>query len=55
MAQRVLKMWGGGVPHVAQRVMSLTSIQEDVGVIPRLTQWVENLVLLWLWHRRFDP
>ena len=26
-------------------VMNLTSIHEDVGLIPGLTQWVKNLVL----------
>ena len=27
------------------------SIQEDVRSIPGLTQWVKDLVLLWLWCR----
>ena len=28
------------------------SVCEDVGSIPGLAQWVEGLVLLWLWHRQ---
>ena len=31
--------------------MNPTSIQEDVGSIPGLTQRVKDLALLWLWHR----
>ena len=30
---------------------NLTSIQEDEGLIPSLTPWVKDLVLLWLWYR----
>ena len=37
-----------GVPIVAQRVKNLTSIHEDTGFIPGLTQWVKNLTLPWL-------
>ena len=34
-----------GVLLVAQQVMNLTSIQEDAGLIPDLTQWVRDLIL----------
>ena len=32
-------------------VMNLTRIHEDSGLILGLTQWVKDLVLLWLWCR----
>jgi len=34
-----------GVPVVAQRVQNPTSIHEDAGSIPGLTQWATDLVL----------
>ena len=32
-------------------VVNPTSIHGDSSSLPGLAQWVENLVLLWLWHR----
>ena len=41
-----LKLGCLGVSIMAQQVMSLTSIHEDVGLTPGLTQWVKDSVLL---------
>ena len=47
----VVQVAVAGVPLVAQRVKSPTSIHEDVGSIPHLVQWVTDLAMLWLWYR----
>ena len=44
-------MEDGGVFLVAQWVKNPISTHEDVGLIPCLAQWANDLVLLWLWCR----
>ena len=47
MAENV-SLWSS---HRASAVTNLTSIHEDMGLIPGLAQWVKDLALLWLWCR----
>ena len=44
---RVIKNGISGVSIVAQWVKNLTSIHEDAGLTPGLTQWIKDPVLLW--------
>ena len=41
----ILKNYTNGSSHHGTAVTNLTSIHEDVGLIPGLTQWVKDLVL----------
>ena len=41
----------GGSSHHGSVEMNLTSIHEDADLIPGFSQWVKDLVLLWLWRR----
>ena len=42
-----IKLISLGVPVMAQWLTNLTSIHEDMGLIPGLTQWVKDLALPW--------
>ena len=46
-----IKMWfkneEKGIPIEAQQLTNPTSIHEDAGLIPGLTQWINDLALQW--------
>ena len=43
----ILKKKNSGSSHRGSAVMSPTSIHEDVGSVPGLTQWVKDLASPW--------
>ena len=45
-----IKKCNWGVPIVPQQVKNPTSIHENVGLIPGLTQWVKDMVLPQAWE-----
>ena len=47
----IKKFLGQGVFCLDSVVISPTSSQEDVGLIPGHAQWVTDLALRWLWCR----